>query len=43
MDRAAVSLGRYQLQPAGAGKAIEQATRLLGIKLAAKSILPDVL
>ena len=32
-----------QLKPAGADQAIEQAACLLGIKPAAKSILPDVL
>jgi hypothetical protein len=33
----------HQLKPAGADQAIEQAACQLGIKPAAKSILPDVL
>jgi len=33
----------HQLKPAGAAQAVEQVARLLGIKTAAKSILPDVL
>jgi len=33
----------HQIKPAGADQAIEQAACLLGIKTAAKSVLPDVL
>jgi hypothetical protein len=43
MEVASARLGRYQLQPTGTNQAIEQAACLLGIKPAAKSILPDVL
>src|SRR5262249_21739260 len=42
MDVASARLGRYQVQPTGTNQAIEHGARLIGFKLAAESLTPDI-